>query len=49
VMPRRGGGIDATLAAALPNAERARAPGPGGWAAAVLDVLAGEELPRVGT
>lgn len=48
VMPRRHGGIDATLAAALPDAERARAAGPGGWAAAVLDVLAGESLPRVG-
>ena len=48
VMPRRGGRIDATLAAALPGAERARAAGPGGWAAAVLDVLAGECLPRVG-
>jgi len=48
VMPRRRGGIDATLAAALPHAERARAAGPGGWAAAVLDVLAGEALPRVG-
>lgn len=48
VMPRRGGGIDATLATALPDAERARAAGPGGWAAAVLDVLAGESLPRVG-
>jgi mannosyl-3-phosphoglycerate phosphatase len=48
VMPRRRGGIDASLAAALPRAERARAAGPGGWAAAVLDVLAGESLPRVG-
>ena len=48
VMPRRQGGVDATLAAALPDAERARAAGPGGWAAAVLDVLAGESLPRVG-
>ena len=48
VMPRRRGGIDATLAAAQPRAERARAAGPGGWAAAVLDVLAGESLPRVG-
>lgn len=48
VMPRRRGGIDTTLAAALPGAERARAAGPGGWAAAVLDVLAGESLPRVG-
>jgi mannosyl-3-phosphoglycerate phosphatase family protein len=48
VMPRRRGGIDPTLAAALPRAERARAAGPGGWAAAVLDVLAGASLPRVG-
>jgi phosphoserine phosphatase len=48
VMPRPGGALDPTLAAALPHAERARAAGPGGWAAAVLDVLAGESLPKVG-
>jgi mannosyl-3-phosphoglycerate phosphatase len=48
VMPRRDGELEPTLAAALPHAERARDPGPAGWAAAVLDVLAGETLPRVG-
>ncbi len=47
VMPGRGGVIDATLAAALPGAERAPAPGPAGWAAAILAVLADEPLPRI--
>jgi len=47
VMPRRDGEIDAVLAAALPGAERAPGPGPSGWAAAVVAVLAGESLPRV--
>ena len=47
VMPRRDGEIDAALAAALPGAERAPGPGPAGWAAAVVAVLAGESLPRV--
>jgi mannosyl-3-phosphoglycerate phosphatase len=49
VMPGRDGGIDPTLAVALPEAERAPAPGPAGWAAAVVAVMAGETLPRVGT
>jgi mannosyl-3-phosphoglycerate phosphatase len=49
VMPGKGGAIDATLAAALPDAERAPAPGPAGWAAAILAVLSGERLPQVGT
>jgi mannosyl-3-phosphoglycerate phosphatase family protein len=49
VMPGRGGAIDTTLAAALPGAERAPAPGPAGWAAAILAVLSGELLPRVAT
>jgi len=47
VMPRRDGTVDAALAAALPEAERAPAPGPAGWSAAILAVLAGESLPRV--
>jgi len=34
------GGLDPVLAAALPAAERAPAPGPAGWNAAVLDLLA---------
>jgi mannosyl-3-phosphoglycerate phosphatase len=47
LMPHRDGEIDATLVAALPDAERAPGPGPAGWAAAVVAVLAGESLPRV--
>jgi mannosyl-3-phosphoglycerate phosphatase len=39
LMPRPDGSIDPTLAAALPRAERAPAPGPAGWNAAVLHVL----------
>jgi mannosyl-3-phosphoglycerate phosphatase len=45
VMPKREGGFDPVLAAALPNAERATGPGPAGWSAAVLAVLAGQTLP----
>jgi mannosyl-3-phosphoglycerate phosphatase len=48
VMPRPDGTLDASLAAGLPGAERAPAPGPLGWAAAVLTVLSGGSLPRVG-
>jgi mannosyl-3-phosphoglycerate phosphatase len=48
VIPRPGGRIDAALALALPEAERAPEPGPAGWNAAVLAVLAGERLPAVG-
>jgi hypothetical protein len=48
-MPGKDGGIDATLAAGLPGAERAPAPGPAGWAAAILAVLADEPLPRIAT
>lgn len=40
-------GVDPALAAALPGAECAHAPGPAGWNAAVLAVLAGAPLPRV--
>jgi mannosyl-3-phosphoglycerate phosphatase len=44
VVPRRDGGIDSVLAAALPEAERAPAPGPAGWNAAVLAVLEGRTV-----
>ncbi len=47
VMPRRDGSVDATLAAALPGAERAPEPGPAGWSAAILGILGGEPLARV--
>jgi mannosyl-3-phosphoglycerate phosphatase len=45
VIPRADGSVDPALASALPAAERAPAPGPVGWNAAVLAVLAGERLP----
>ncbi len=48
VMPRPDGTLDPTLAAHLPGVERAPAPGPAGWSAAVLAVLSGGSLPRVG-
>ena len=48
VIPRRIGGVDSTLARELPQAERAPAPGPVGWNAAVLAVLDGRRLPLVG-
>jgi mannosyl-3-phosphoglycerate phosphatase len=48
LMPGPDGFVDAFLAAGLPEAERAPGPGPAGWAAAVLAVLWGESLPRVG-
>lgn len=47
VMPGKDGGVDAALASALPEAERAPGPGPAGWAGAVRAVLAGDRLPRV--
>lgn len=47
IVPRRNG-PDATLAAALPGAGLAPAPGPAGWSAAVLAVLDGKTLPRAG-
>ncbi len=47
VMPRRDGSLDPVLAASLPSAEVAPAPGPEGWNAAVLAVLDGERLPAV--
>jgi mannosyl-3-phosphoglycerate phosphatase len=46
VVPRPSG-VDPSLASALPQAERAPKPGPAGWNAAVLAVLAGRLLPRV--
>ncbi len=49
VIPRPGGELHATLAAALPAAERAPAPGAVGWNAAVLAVLEGRRLPAVGS
>lgn len=39
-------GLDPALAAALPTAERAPAPGPRGWNAAVMTILEGGVLPR---
>ena len=48
VVPRPGGAPDPDLAAALPSAEMAPAPGPEGWNAAVLAVLSGAGLGRVG-
>jgi len=47
VVPRPSGGPDPALAAALPGAELAPAPGPVGWNAAVLALLEGGRLPRV--
>lgn len=44
IVPRPNGAPDAVLAAALPEAERAPAPGPAGWNAAVLAILSGERL-----
>jgi mannosyl-3-phosphoglycerate phosphatase len=48
VMPRPDGTLDPVLAERLRGKERAPAPGPSGWSAAVLAALAGEPLPRVG-
>jgi mannosyl-3-phosphoglycerate phosphatase len=48
VVPRPDGTVDPALAARLPGVERAPAPGPAGWSAAVLAVLSGGSLPRVG-
>ncbi|MET0556535.1 MAG: HAD-IIB family hydrolase [Vicinamibacteria bacterium] len=47
VVPRANGSLEPELAAALPRAERAPAPGPAGWNEAVLSVLRGERLPSV--
>jgi mannosyl-3-phosphoglycerate phosphatase len=47
VIPGRDGRVEPGLAAALPKAELAPAPGPVGWNAAVLAVLAGGRLRTV--
>ena len=47
VIPRACGTVDEELAARVPEAEVAPAPGPGGWNTAVLTVLGGRRLPRV--
>lgn len=47
VVPRANGSLEPVLAAALPRAERAPAPGPTGWNAALLAILRGERLPSV--
>jgi len=47
VVPRRDGTVDPALAAELPDAERAPSPGPAGWNAAVLTMIAGGRLPRI--
>ncbi|HEX9190170.1 MAG TPA: HAD-IIB family hydrolase [Vicinamibacteria bacterium] len=44
IVPRPNGAPDAVLAAELPGAETAPAPGPAGWNAAVLAILSGERL-----
>lgn len=49
VMPRPGGALSPAVVAALPDAERAPAPGPAGWNAAVLAVLNGQRLPPAQT
>lgn len=49
VMPRADGTVEPELAARLAGAERAPAPGPAGWSAAVLAALSGAALPRVGS
>jgi mannosyl-3-phosphoglycerate phosphatase len=48
LVPRPDGRLDAELIHALPHAERAPRPGPAGWNTAVLAVLRGERLARVG-
>lgn len=47
IVPRTDGTLDRDLAAALPHAEVAPAPGPVGWNAAIRVVLAGGSLPTV--
>lgn len=47
IIPRRGNRVDPELAALVPRACRAPAPGPEGWNAAVLALLEGRTLPRV--
>jgi mannosyl-3-phosphoglycerate phosphatase len=47
VVPLPDGRLDAVLAAALPQAERASATGPQGWNDAVMAVLKGDRLPTI--
>ncbi len=47
VVPRRGGSVDPLLASSLPAAECAPGPGPAGWNAAVMTLLANGHLPRI--
>jgi len=47
VVPLADGRLDPALAAALPQAERAPAPGPVGWNEAVLTLLKGQRLPTI--
>lgn len=47
VVPLADGRLDPVLAAALPQAERAPAPGPMGWNEAVLALLRGKRLPTI--
>lgn len=47
VIPLADGRLDAVLAAALPQAERAPVPGPAGWNEAVLAVVKGQKLPTI--
>jgi mannosyl-3-phosphoglycerate phosphatase len=47
VVPLADGRLDPVLAAALPQAERAPAPGPAGWNEAVMAVLRGQKLPTI--
>jgi mannosyl-3-phosphoglycerate phosphatase len=49
LVPRIDGSLAPELVQACPAAERAPAPGPRGWNAAVLAVLAGERLPPAET
>jgi mannosyl-3-phosphoglycerate phosphatase len=47
VVPLADGRLDPVLAAALPQAERAPAPGPTGWNEAVMTLLKGQRLPTI--
>lgn len=47
LVPRRDGSVDPLLASSLPTAECAPEPGPAGWNAAVMTLLANGHLPRI--
>ena len=47
VVPLADGRLDPVLSAALPQAERAPAPGPAGWNEAILTVLRSQHLPTI--